>query len=84
MGSGGQSHRERLSPDEETILFPTEMKLLLMLLLLALELTLVCVHAEGETSAMGKNFNPKKVDSWGTVTSDSGGASGNSEVKWVL
>ncbi|XP_052573591.1 major urinary protein 4-like [Peromyscus californicus insignis] len=38
------------------------MKLLLMLLLLALELTLVCVHAEGETSPMGKNFNPKKIE----------------------
>ncbi|XP_037058509.1 major urinary protein 20-like [Peromyscus leucopus] len=38
------------------------MKLLLMLLLLAFVLTLVCVHAEGETSAMGKNFNPKKIE----------------------
>ncbi|XP_059111792.1 major urinary protein 4-like [Peromyscus eremicus] len=35
---------------------------LLLLLLLALELTLVCVHAEGETSAMGENFNPRKIE----------------------
>lgn len=49
---------------------------LLLLLLLGLELTLVCVHTEGQTSAIGKNFNPEKVGSWGIVTSDSEDASG--------
>ncbi|XP_036035338.1 major urinary protein 5-like [Onychomys torridus] len=38
------------------------MKLLLLLKLLALELTLVCVHAEGETSATRKNVNLKKIE----------------------
>nr|XP_048315181.1 major urinary protein 4-like [Myodes glareolus] len=35
---------------------------LLLLLLLGLELTLVCVHTEGQTSAIGKNFNPEKIE----------------------
>lgn len=48
----------------------------LLLLLLGLELTLVCVHTEGQTSDIGKNFNPEKVGSWGIMTSDSEDASG--------
>ncbi|CAH6790437.1 major urinary protein 20 [Phodopus roborovskii] len=44
------------------------MKLLQVLLLLGLEMMLVCVHAEGKTSLIGKNFNPEKIDGeWYTI-----------------
>ncbi|EGW00673.1 Major urinary protein 5 [Cricetulus griseus] len=45
------------------------MKLLLLLLLvLGLELILVCVHAEGKTGLIGKNFNPEKIKGkWYTI-----------------
>ncbi|XP_040596984.1 major urinary protein 20-like, partial [Mesocricetus auratus] len=42
--------------------------LLLLLVVLGLELTLVCVHAEGKTSLIGKNFNPEKIQGkWRTI-----------------
>ncbi|XP_051043822.1 major urinary protein 20 [Phodopus roborovskii] len=44
------------------------MKLLQVLLLLGLEMMLVCVHAEGKTNLIGKNFNPEKIDGeWYTI-----------------